>query len=201
MENYISHEPITISVTEINHMSSSVKIRRYFDREALRIKQMSLRSADSRTRIDSAKSNSTKLFNSNLQRLNDTSTIKLHSETSNRDKKTPNLCNNSMTTLIVDETNSEFTDHSLFPLGVGTPNLSINKQDKLTNAQRNKISGELRKPRRPIHSTDRIRSAPLASSNSKLELLVGGTGGGQRKVKSALNSTKRRNTSVESKTE
>ena len=58
---YDNFEPITISITEIPHMDSTVKVRRYFDRETLRIKSMKLGSADRRNRIDSAKSNGTKL--------------------------------------------------------------------------------------------------------------------------------------------
>ena len=50
-----SCDPITIDVTELNHEPTGgvIKIRRYFDRESLRIKQMPL-SANRKGRIDSA---------------------------------------------------------------------------------------------------------------------------------------------------
>ncbi len=94
-----------------------------------------------------------------------------------------------MTTLIVDDINAnstnEFIDHELFPV----LSLAQNKYDKLTSAQLNKIGAELKKPRRPTHSNERIKSAPQVGPNAKLKLIINGTGG--RKIKSALVNVKR----------
>jgi hypothetical protein len=175
-------------------MSSSVKIRRYFDRDTLRIKQLSLTSAErGRGRADSAKTNHLKLFNSNLHRLATTTTAT--STTRSTINNTNNLCNNSMTTLIVDDINvnstTEFIDHELFPVAT----LALNKYDKLTNAQLNKISAELKKPRRPIHSIERIKSAPHAGPDAKPDLSVNATNG--RKIKSALADVKKITTTTQ----
>jgi hypothetical protein len=134
---YDNFEPITISITEIPHMDSTVKVRRYFDRETLRIKSMKLGSADRRNRIDSAKSNGTKLANSNLLKLKEENAVKTDSESK------PNLCTNSMTTIVNDDDTTEIP--------------GLTDTDKLNSEEQNSLS------------ESRIKSAP-GSNTAKLDL-------------------------------
>lgn len=158
--NFDNFEPITISITEIPHQDSTVKVRRYFDRETLRIKSMTIGSADKRNRIDSAKSNNLKLANSNLHKLKDeTGESRVDCESK------LNLCTNSMTTLVNDMGTGDIP-------GLTTPT----KTERFTKELENETSakGKL------YSSSSRIRSAHGTNTtmlDSKLD---------ERKVKSAM---------------